>query len=326
MSCRTGRMDTNSNVSKCNLLTIRNLYHFLQTCPNLNMISRKPFHSRLNKQSFKASFFAPFGSLTVEAALVIPIFLFAVLSLLGMMEIYEVQMRLEAALHQTAKEMAVQGYAYDRLSGETNAASAFPVTVVFSETYVRAKVQDYVTASYLDHSVIEHGRRGMLYSFSKIMESDRIELRVVYRVAPRLSVIPFWKAWTISQAVVRAFTGYDPAKPWQGQDEDGAKQYVYVTQCGSAYHSDRGCSHLKLSIQLVEAEKVPNMRNDGGGRYRPCQICHGLRGTQGVVLITNLGDRYHKTAACPGLKRTIEQIPLSEAAGYHPCHRCVVGG
>jgi len=271
--------------------------------------------------SGKASFFA---SLTVEAALVMPVFLFGILNLLGMMEIFDVQMRLQAALHQTAKEMAVEGYAYGQLQPGNEEALSLPVQVAFSESFVRSGVQRYVTKSVLDHSVIENGSRGIVYSFSKIMENDRIELIAVYRIAPRFALVPFMKVWTASQAKVRAFTGYDNTRPLEGKQSQ--EEYVYVTESGSAYHLDRGCSHLKLSIQLVGTNEVKELRNEEGGRYYPCEVCHGSQNVGDIVLITNQGDRYHRTVTCPGLKRTIRTIPLDQASGYHPCGRCAVGG
>lgn len=326
MSFQSEIAENNCNVSRSNLLTICKYNQFLQTCPNLSIIPIvKPIRFGRKTKAGKAFFFAPFGSMTIEAALVIPLFLSAMISLLGIMEIFDVQMRLEGALFQVAKEMAVQGYAYERLAGGKEKTSSIPLSVAFSESYVRAQVQKNVTASFLDHSVIKNGRKGMLYSFSRIMEADRIELRIVYRVAPRLMLVPFPKTWTMSQVVIRAFTGYDPKRPLMTGDEDDSARYVYVTQCGHAYHKSRSCSHLQLSVRLADLSEIGTMRNEEGGRYRPCRICHASRRTGEAVLVTNLGDRYHRTVTCPGLKRTISCIPLREAAGYTPCQRCSAG-
>ena len=237
------------------------------------------------------------------------------------MEIFDMQMRLEAALHQTAKELAVEGYAYRQLGQDGSVADSLPVQAAFSESYVRSKVQSYVTASVLEHSVIENGKRGMIYSFSRIMQDDRIELRIVYRIAPRFSMVPFAGVWAASQATVRAFTGYDNA--WMQTGENKEEVYVYVTESGTAYHTDRGCSHLRLSICLADMQELNGLRNEEGGRYYPCEICHASQGAGEKVLVTNLGNRYHKTVTCPGLKRTIRRLPLGEAGAYHACTRCV---
>lgn len=291
---------------------------FLQACP----IQCKCFNF-LKEILFvgKTSFFASFqvGSLTIEAALVVPVFLFAILNLYSMMEIYEIQMYMQAALHQTAKEMAVEGYAYKQIAQAKNGLT-LPLQVTFSETYVRGKVNQIVTKEKLDSSIIKNGRKGISYSFSKIMEKDRIELVALYKIAPRFTLVPFSDVYTFSQAKVRAFTGYDPSMEGKGTNEE--EIYVFVTETGTAYHMDRGCSYLKLSISLIAKEDLAIARNQDGSKYKACRYCkaQGRGGT--LFLITNQGNKYHTSVSCTGLKRTIRTIPLSKASGYHSCSRC----
>ena len=61
-----------------------------------------------------------------------------------MVEIFEMQMCMQSALHQTAKEMAVEGYAY-KLMGGSSITNSLPVQIAFSETYVRGKVNKLIT-------------------------------------------------------------------------------------------------------------------------------------------------------------------------------------
>ena len=285
---------------------------FLQACPK----NCKCFNFYIEPFFRKTSFFA---SLTIEAAMVVPIFLFAILNLCSMVEIYEMQMSMQSALHQTAKEMAVEGYAYN-LIGDSSITKSLPVQVGFSETYVRGKVNKLVTKEKLDHSIIKNGSKGISYSFSKIMENDRIELVAVYNIEPRFSMVPFSEVYTFSQAKVRAFTGYDSTMDTRRNHEE--EPYVFVTQSGTVYHMDRGCSHLKLSIKLITKEDLTLARNEGGGKYKACRNCKSGKSESNLFLVTNYGDKYHTSVSCTGLKRTIRSIPLSEAIGYSPCSRC----
>ena len=287
---------------------------FLQACPKINQCFS---FSQKNLFVRKTSFFA---SLTIEAALVVPIFLFAILNLYSMMEIFETQMCMQAALHQTAKEMAVEGYAYN-LIGESAVTKSLPVQVAFSESYVRGKVNKLITKEKLDGSIIKNGSKGISYSFSKIMKKDRIELVAVYGITPRFTMVPFSDVYTFTQAKVRAFTGYDPTMEEKGSGEE-EEIYVYVTETGTAYHMDRGCSHLKLSINLISKEDLSLARNEDGGKYKACKYCKSGKSENNLFLITNQGDKYHTSVSCTGLKRTIKTIPLSKAGGYYPCSRC----
>lgn len=306
--------------TSCYPHNLHKIKRFLQACP----IHCKCFNF-LKKNSFiwKTSFFASFGmkkaSLTVEAALAVPLFLFAILNLYSIMEIYETQMCMQAALHQTAKELAVEGYAYS-YTAETQLSQSLPVQVAFSESYVRGRVNQIVSKGKLDHSIIKNGSKGISYSFSKIMEKDCIELVAIYGISPRFTMVPFADVYTFTQAKVRAFTGYDPSVEGEGSKEE--EVYVYVTNTGTAYHVDRGCTYLKLSIKLVSKTDLAGARNENGGRYKACRYCKSGKSERTLFLVTNQGDKYHTSVSCTGLKRTIKTIPLSKAGGYHPCSRC----
>lgn len=277
------KISSKSKLSKQSNLIKHNKV-FLQTCPLIDQFFNSKQASFYSK---RASFFTSHkarGSLTVEAALTVPIFLFAILNILCFAEILQTQMCVQAKLHQKAKAMAVEGYA------------GYPVT-----------------------SFLTHGSKEMNYSFSRIMQEDRIELVAVCRIAPSFSMIAFPRTFTVVQAKARAFTGYDNTKADGRTEENGT--YVFVTESGTAYHMDRDCTHLKLSIRLAEKEELGSLRNTDGCIYKPCQAC-GRKASGGIVIITNLGDRYHTTVTCSGLKRIIRTIPLREAGAYHPCLRC----
>ena len=55
--------------------------------------------------------------MTIEACLVLPLFLFAFLNVISIIELYRLQGNISAAMHDTAKQMAVYGYEYQALSG-----------------------------------------------------------------------------------------------------------------------------------------------------------------------------------------------------------------
>mgnify|MGYP006872939421 CR=1 FL=1 len=106
----------------------------------------------------------------------------------------------------------------------------------------------------------------------------------------------------------QAWTGYE--KQGFGREDDDT---VYVTETGLVYHRDYHCTHLELSIHMVPQSEIEALRNEGGGKYHPCEHC--MKGTVGGVYITDTGDRYHSSLSCSGLKRTVYAVPLSEVIG-----------
>lgn len=257
------------------------------------------------------------GSLTIEAALVIPIFLFAVMSILSFTDILRLQMKIDSSLSQCAKELAVYGHAGDEISEKSIGELSFGAETLFSETYVRGRVISQTGGEYLEWSPMKNAA-AMHFSGSRIMENDRIELRCSYYVTPFFSLSAKAGFLTGSTAVARAFTGYDNLK---GQNSSQKEELVYITPQGSVYHRQRGCHYLDLSIEKVFIEALAGMRNQDGEIYHQCERCINI-GNQRTVFITGYGNRYHRDILCSGLRRTVEMIPLSQTGGRKPCSKC----
>lgn len=257
------------------------------------------------------------GSLTIEAALVIPIFLFAVMSILSFTDILRLQMKIDSALSQCAKELAVYGYAQDELIGNNTEDISFPAETLLSETYVRGRVISEIGREYLEWSPMKNPA-AMHFLGSRIMEKDRIELCCTYYVTPFFALSPKAGFLTGSTAVARAFTGYDNLI---GQNSLQKEEVVYITPDGSVYHRQRSCHYLDLSIEKVFKEELTGMRNQDGEIYHACELC-GNVGNQRTIFITSYGNRYHRDILCSGLRRTVEMVPLSQVGGRKPCSKC----
>lgn len=203
------------------------------------------------------------GSMTIEAALVLPLFLFAVMNLMSFIEIYRLQSNWNMTLHQTVKELAAAGGAAD------------------------------VTG-----------------------EDECIDLICPYKAEPFVSVVGFSDFMMFSRMRARAWTGYDAESA--GTDEE--EELVYITEYGKVYHLTKSCSFLSLSIRAVTIEQVEKLRNADGSRFYRCEEC-GDKCTN-IVFVTGYGTRYHGTLQCKGLKRTIQEIPLSEVGDRTACKKC----
>lgn len=260
------------------------------------------------------------GSMTVEAAIVLPFFLMVLLLLLSFMEMIRLQNGITMGLREAGMPMSVYGYAYERMkeSGDVDLSGMVP-NIALSYGYAGKKVEDFLGREYLERAPLPYGADSIQYYRSSIMEKDdRIDLVAFYAAELDFNVIHLPKLRLYSRYYGRAWTGYDL--------EGSAKEHpseinVYVTPKGSVYHMSRYCTHLQLTILSCPASEVEEKRNEGGGRYRPCALC-GSSLQMGRVYITTDGDCYHGSIRCPGLKRTIEVIPLSQVGGRSRCSRC----
>ncbi len=258
------------------------------------------------------------GSMTLEAAFVLPFFLFAVINILYTVSMIGTQSRINAALHQTGNKMAFAGYAYERTVGSVLPDSL--ANVALTSIYARGQVLEYVGADYLNQSCVAGGSGGISFAGSSVMEDgDIIDINVSYRVKPFAGIMGFDGFAMAQRYYGKAWTGYDVTQHVSNMEQEDPM--VYVTKTGTVYHWDRNCTYLNPSVKSVSAETVGDMRNQSGEKFYSCETCGGYRGV-GQVYITKYGSSYHSMINCVRLKRTIYTVPLSQTDGRGGCSKC----
>ncbi len=304
-------------------LRSRHLKHTNTTAHSLQAYLEAHQDSQLHRISFRLAkrasliFSRERGSMTLEAAFALPFFLFAVLNILFAVNIIATQSRIGAALHQVGNKMAFAGYAYVNTVG-----GALPEglsSVVLSSGYARAQVISNVGSAYLTDSCVKGGGGGLSFAGSSVMEKgDIIDLRVSYRVKPFVELMGFDGFLMSQRYYAKAWTGYDASGSVSDMTADDPM--VYITETGTVYHLNRNCTYLNPSVEAVSAGVVRERRNSSGAKYAPCGLCGAF--SEGEVYITYYGSSYHSRLNCPGLKRTIYTVPLSEVGGRGRCSKC----
>lgn len=240
------------------------------------------------------------GSITVEAAMAVPVFFFAVVCLFYLIEIMAIQISVRAGLQYAGKELA---------------GRAYPTGIVSNAT-VSEKVLYAIGPERVERSIIEGGKSGIDCSQSVFSPMTGIwNLSAKYNI--RIPV-PMFRIGSLSYEEtmrVKTWTGYEGTGLCATDDT-----VVYITDTGLVYHRDYHCTHLELSIRMVPKEQVEHLRNSGGGKYYACERCKSY-GNESVY-ITEDGNRYHGSLSCSGLKRTTYAVKLSEITGRRPCSKC----
>ncbi len=263
------------------------------------------------------------AGMTVEASIVLPLFLFFFLNLGCAIEMIRLHGNLQLALWQIGSKMAVYGYALDSGEQPENSDGWWRdlAGIAVSATYVKGQIINSAGADYLNGSPLTNGAAGIQLWESEIFGSDdEIDIVVTYSVSPWNGLIGFWPFRMANRYYAHIWNGYRLS----GVGEAGeVTQIVYVTESGAVYHMSMECTHLQLSVREISSFEIDEMRNQGGGRYYPCSRCAG-GGLPSVLYITNEGDRYHCDRGCSGLKRTVSSMTIEQAqeAGYRPCSRC----
>jgi hypothetical protein len=278
----------------------------------LRKVKLSPPNEHAHKKGAGAFLFAPLrATLTVEAAMVLPLFLMVMVEVLQYGAVMDTAVKLGTAMTETSKEMAIGAY-LKKYGKNTDDIPDIIVTVLSD-----ASAYGLITKQVGDTSSVE-----MLSTLgSSFLQNDEtIDLILTYNINTPFGILNL-RRFFLQRARVRAWTGRVPPGSEETDDKDNEEEYVYVTTTGSVYHEDPDCSHLKLSVRAVTASSLEARRNNGGAKYYACEKCGDSHAT-GIVYITTQGNRYHSDSNCSGLKRTVRQMTKEEAGNLKACSRC----
>lgn len=243
------------------------------------------------------------GSYTAEAAVILPLFAAFMVVLLFFFRGLQVQQMVEDALIDTGRELAV--LSYEEQQGK-NVVGLFAAKLLFLGKLQQEKATD---------TYIQGGKLAISLARSDF-SGDYVELIADYSL--RLPMGLFGKvAIPVTQRVkCRKWTGNS------GKNSESEEEIVYITPSGEAYHRNKACSYLKLSVKPVNGSRILEYRNVDGGKYYRCSKCTTENKIYGTVYITDYGSQYHSKVDCVRLKRTIIAIRLSEVGSRHACGKC----
>lgn len=255
------------------------------------------------------------ASLTLEAACVLPLFLYFMAAFLYLFPAVSVQGSVMNSLWQTGRELAVHAYAFESGEGTSGIVSG-----ALSAGYAKGKVLSNIKKEQINTAVIRGGAGGISLAGSSFLEKEMIRLRAAYVLKFPLPLFHLKEFNVVQEIAVRAWTGREEPKSGESGGDGQENQMVYVTAQGEVYHRDENCSHIHLSVRLIDKSQISQLRNESGGKYYPCAGCGNGAGQS--VYITDTGDRYHSSVACRGLKRSVMKVPVSSLDGWRPCLRC----
>lgn len=244
------------------------------------------------------------GSMTLEAGILVPIFLFLFLALASVGETLWIHGQVYHGVTEAAKEEAVYEYILEKKKTQ------FSRPVILKQKFLSS-----VNQGALNRSSLSGGAKGVLFTGSRFQEDQTVyEITAHYKITYRLPFLPPFSGSYQQKVRQKAMTGYVHTEKESGDGQ------VYVTPYESVYHMDANCTHLLLSIeQDSDVAKYLGKKT----KYRECERCAKYhKGKISAVFIAREGDAYHTDLSCSGLTRTIRKIKKSEAEGMKPCERC----
>ena len=297
------------------------------TKPNDTPVIKTKGQNTWKERAFPTAFRKK-GSLVIEAALALPVFLFFVIAVIYFLMIIFLQSDIQVHMEEAARSMGKQAYLADQLEELTSDRDDFDAETV---SLLKAGINPLTIKTWIlkdglrqkiDASRIKGGTGGF-YTFHSSFDEEEDLLDIVVHYNYHIPFLPgnLGVVQLSQRCRSHVWTGRELSRQEGGKNADENKtQTVYVTEYGSVYHTSKDCSYLDLSIHTIGIDEVDGARNANGGKYYPCSCAK--HASSGTVYITDYGTNYHSDLNCSGLKRTIREVDLSEVGDMHVCPKC----
>ncbi len=234
------------------------------------------------------------GSYIVEAAVVIPVFVLAVMMLIGILPIIRT---CEGIMYSASEEL--------RMEMAKSSFRSNPVALpIAAELRMKKENPD------------ASGIRIVSYRYrirsGRTKDVICLKVRAVFRKTCGLGL--YGDVRFLGGIKGRAFTGAYYHEEESGEDDETV--YIFPHR-GYSYHN-AGCTFVRKGCRQVF------LTYDLKKRYRACPNCHAKESATGsAVFIFPYGEAYH-TSECSAVEHYYRTVRKSEAVrdGYRPCGKC----
>lgn len=254
------------------------------------------------------------GYITVEASIVVSLFLFFMLAMAGMYMMLLAEAHIHQALAEATDYMAQYCYLEQKLfqskkkhrdEGEQRQAN---VEMLVDTVLLKSRFKEYLGEDFYVERMISGGKEGIAIRVKKDKENSKILLvKAKYQVKIYLPLLGTRSIPLSNQIKQKAFVGFSK------EECNTSDTYVFVTPNREAYHLRRDCTHLALDVDVESSKKK--------GGYEGCFYC-GKGEERNTIYIAKTGNVYHTKRDCVGLRRTVRRVKLSGVKGLGICERC----
>ncbi len=229
------------------------------------------------------------AGMTVEASILLPLFLFVFLNLGCAIEMIRLHGNLQLALWQIGRELSLYGYVLDSGEAPENGAQEDDPWwkdlggIVFASTYVRNKLVQLAGKDYLEASPLTRGADGLALWESDIFgEGDTMDMVITYSVSPWITIAGFPSFRMANRYYAHIWNGY--GLPEEGEGEAQEKLGLCDGKCfGVSFEQGLYASSAIRSGDFGRRDRVgeePKRQAVSGmrkmcqrGRGRSCLYC-----------------------------------------------------
>ena len=302
------------------------------------------------------------GSLTLEASLAVPLFLFAVYLLLLPLKMLDTSRRMQEICEELCKSAAEAAYVRNlshAVSGEDpgGGAEVLPGTGPSGRDAIDQEGGGGNPEA-ADREAERSARTQESFSLLSSLSGNALGLLAISRVRSEIAdpnvlhlsalgsscladgetivlkldydydlPFPMFGLGTFRQSVTarrRAWIGRSQSGESGSYEDSSESSTVYVGASSTRYHKDPRCHYLSNDLTALSYADLDSARSSDGSRYRPCTRC--AKGTAGgTVYIMPSGRSFHTDPACTAIIAYARAVPLCEAEHLGPCSYCCGG-
>ena len=259
------------------------------------------------------------ASMTVEAAIAFPLFIFAVALILLPFRVMETTGKMQEVCEQICEDVCQYAYTSDRDVKELDPEKSPKDQALYTGisvglgAYAAAKAREAADDRFL----------GLINFIDSdcMTDGETVTIVLSYYYDLPFSVLGQGSLKQTVTSSRRAWVGKKRSKADDG-DGTGDDPLVYVGKNSTRYHRSASCHYLSNNLKTVSAVQIENLRNADGGKYRPCAVCCASGSASGNVYVMPSGSAYHSQRNCRAIISYVKTVHLSEVESLGACSYC----
>lgn len=287
-----------------------------------------PPYDQISHSQGRASYVTCRASITVEAALVMPLFILAVVSLIQILIFMNVQLKIQSALYH--QSMKVAGYSFlaesveeclpdELMNGDYKAAVSI-VENGITEVLVKYMVEEELGDKFFQTPWVDGGKNGIDVIFSLNPAQRDIDVTLRYELRLMYNIFGIDNIPVIARTRISRWSGTTRIE--RKNEENENTDCVYITKSGTVYHTYKDCTYLSVKLTRVKYQEIDSKRNASGGKYYPCSVCCKNKGSLDYVFISKYGESYHSDNKCKTIYHNILEVSAEDVKDRSLCSKC----
>lgn len=272
-----------------------------KSCAHLQVQGQ--IYEKRPKKRKRACSFTSTGSITIEAAIALTMFISLIVFVLSFVMMINTQFSVQMKMNNIALITAKSRFYIELADKVTD----------YNDYLNKLKNDIRENKDKLTRSDFWSGIKNAQYK-EEATQDGKVD--IILKYALKTSV--FNKYISVQQRCI--------VKDWTGKDITKPQNIVYITQNGKVYHVTKECSHLSLTISKAVYSELNSLRNAYGEKYSRCSICVKSKLSDAEkIFITEDGNRYHSSLTCSGLTRNIISVDKDSVGTMPVCSSCGKG-